>query len=226
MTKSKAASSPAAAASKEKKAFVQTPKGTATFTHLYEADQQYGKFQVTIHMDRSEAEEAFAPQLEALEEAFANFKEENPKKAKSVRLKSFLKDTEDDDVVELKATSQYQPPLFDTKGVPVQPYPKVSGGSTMFLMVEITKPSYSGSRDEISSAVYLNAVQLLSLVSYGSGKAAGSSPFGATKEGSFVAPEAPDEDDHELDDEVPQFRPTAAKGKAKAAASVDDATDY
>lgn len=160
--------------------FIETPKGTVVFANLARPSQ-FGKYDVTIKLDKEEAEKVFKSVLSDLDDSFETFKLENPKK--KVLLKDlFTEDEEDDSVVLLKAASTYAPLVVDRKAEVLKNVPNIGKDSVVKLNVGVSEPTFFSALNSYGCSVRLYGVQVLSLKEFGGG---GANPFKASSEGDY-----------------------------------------
>jgi hypothetical protein len=169
-----------------------TGVGTAFWPKLAEKDREYDNYNTGLIL----SDKDFAPFKEALDEFIAGQK--FPKLAKGKKPTVPYVQREEGDGWLIRAKSNYQPLIFDSKKTKIydaekndpEDCPRVAGGSKMRILVEFNA-------HEKGVNLYLKQVQLISLVEYGGGCA-----FDEVEDG-FEA-EAPEEfgDDNSSSDEV------------------------
>lgn len=134
-----------------------TPVGVAIYPKISSPDtygpKADGKYKTDIGFTR-EALAPFQKKVEAL------VKEEYPK----LKVKWNTKDQEDG-TVSIRASSKYQPAIFDSRNQDVAPDSvKIGGGSRLRLVVGVNM--YDANKTNVTVSFYLNQVQIVDLKEY------------------------------------------------------------
>lgn len=173
-------------ASKDK--FV-SPKGIAQYPWLTKPDTKFnaeGTYKTSLAVPKAQAKEF----VEAIKQAFVD--EFGASKMAKAHM-PFKEDEEGNVVFSFK--SKQKPRLFDSQGKPITDEVAVGGGSQIKVAGSLG-PYNKGAN--MGVALYLNAVQIISLVEFSS------SPFGA-EEGGFVAAAQDDSFPAEASNEEVEF---------------------
>jgi hypothetical protein len=141
---------------------VTTPVGVAIYPKISSPDtygpKADGKYKTDIGFTR-EAFAAFQKKVEALA------KEEYPKQ----KVKWKTKDQEDG-LISIRASSKYQPAIFDSKNQDIAPDSvKIGGGSRIRGICGVN--FYDANKTNVTVSFYLNQVQLIELKEYQRGPA-------------------------------------------------------
>lgn len=208
---------------KKKYTPLTTPAGIASFPRLNKPETEVAgkpvepRFSCTLLFQAAEVEEMNKLLQGELDEAVKAFKKKNPKMELDIvhPLKQVI-DRDGNPVegqVKLSAKTkafsddgkERRVPLFDAKGAPLTSRPDVGGGSKLKMAVAIApydmaKSAKGKKWTEIGLTLYLNAVKILDLKSFG-GKNAEAYGFGEQEDG-YEASEDSAEDSSDFQEEV------------------------
>lgn len=171
----------------EPKVLAVSPVGIASYPHLTKEDEKFGGYKVTLKIPTEKAEEAFGHLESLIDEAYKEtVSKVGPKKARDLR-KGHILDDNEDGTTSIKFASTYAPKIFDSKGKYLgENPPNIWSGSKLRIQYTVGEPYYIAGTGSVGIKLYLNAVQVISLVAGGQGSS--ENPFD-TVEGGFEAPE-------------------------------------
>ena len=140
---------------------LKSPKGIASYPHLNKADFKFdedGVWKTDLIVDKNDETEAFVDAVKAVaSEAFG-------KKASEAHM-PFFQHEEDETKMVLRFSTKYEPALHSASGAKVSRngLPMIGSGST--LRISTVAESWEGKGKGVK--LYLNAVQIISMVEYG-----------------------------------------------------------
>lgn len=169
-----------------------SPKGTAKYPWLTEADTQFvkeGQFHVQLEVSQDKAVGIIEKLTAVLDDAYTNLCREKGKKLNKV---PFFEETDEGNVIfKFKqnriikrkdgTTVEVKIPLFDSKGKPIMDKPKVGNGSVIKTSFT-AMPYFNQINKGVGLSLRLVAVQIIDLVEFNSGNAE-SYGFDAEEEG-------------------------------------------
>lgn len=158
-----------------------SPKGTAKYPWLVDADTQFvkdGQYHVQLEVSQDNAVGIIEKLTAVLDEAYTNLCREKGKKLNKV---PFFEETDGGNVVfKFKqnkiikrkdgTTIEVKIPLFDSKGKPITDRPKVGNGSVIKTSFTVM-PYFNQINKGVGLSLRLVAVQIIDLVEYNSGNA-------------------------------------------------------